>query len=131
MGRLIIFALVMITPVALWNIFFGGSVNSVTFGYGDFVMTFDTSTTVLSALIGLGAAIALVGINILDIGLNEQGTKTLTTLIVYTTIWGGLSCFSWSAYAEIPYSLGIILWVILTIFYAAGALMEVTGEENL
>lgn len=128
MNRLITFPIFLMLILAVLGLFIGVEyVVDETIEAGDFVFTFNTSQDiseyVYASLAGIIGAVIGVGINIFNSGLNDETVRTVTTLIIYTTIWTVLSIFTMDYFTTIP-MIGWVLWGALSVIYVFGVGIE-------
>lgn len=132
-----IYALYNIQPLSnTANITFNSSdiiknptIDGTTTGYEETGQTFSvtvTETLGIMAIIAVIEAIAVIaGIQVLGSGLNETSTMIIYKSAGLTILWSIFSVTSLQVLLLIPFSLGLLLWLFLTLFYAVGIINSV------
>lgn len=130
MRGLILFPLAVITGISLWSLFMGESMSQLTWSTN--IAGIDVSAdmsfydSMINTVIGIAIICGVVGVSVLGSGLSDKGIHAIQVGIVYAAMWGCLSAISWNQFVLVPF-FGQLIWYTLTLFYAAGALMEIIG----
>jgi len=88
------------------------------------VYNFDLENIIIS-IIAVTIAIALIGINVLGTGLQNESIHIIYKVLAYYFIWAIISIFTFDIFASIPV-LGTTFYMIFTILYGISILGNVS-----
>lgn len=86
---------------------------------------FDARTGALVWLIGLVALGAVAGITVLGSGLKEFSIKLIVKVVGYYAFWFLISVFAMDAFGFMPFAMGWILYLVITVIFSFGVLEQV------
>lgn len=126
--------LIMVVISAIW-LLLGHSIEQLVFSDFESFWEFGTSPTFEvdlgatldwnNVIIPIALGIAALSASILGSGISSEGLEALKVAIVYTCLWSALSYFAFELFEAIPI-FGLVLYVVLTMFYAGGVVLEMT-----
>lgn len=91
------------------------------------VFDINATTGIIALIIGLVAVGVIAGIKILGSGLSEFSVKLIYNATTYYGLWGIFSSLSYVAFSSIPYTVGLFLWLGLTLLYSLGFFQTLNG----
>lgn len=83
---------------------------------------------ILSLIVGITVVVALIGLQILGSGLNDETVRVLTVIITYIGVWTFLSSFTYDLFLMVAW-FWIIYW-FFTFLYVFGVVEKITGGNS-
>lgn len=137
-----IFIMVILT---IWNLIFSATFISydISSSYSAETMINGTTTTYNSSQVGtfsldsvsgaltwiivIVALVSAIGLNVFGSGLSETSVKTILIATIWTCVFGIFSLFAYPLINSIPYNLGNLFFIFLTIIFCVGVFKQM-GE---
>lgn len=103
-----------------------GTTNIDVEGIVDADIDINGMTAGIALLIAALAVGVVAGIKVLGSGLSDLSQRMIFLTVVYYGIWSIFSVFAWDVISDML-TLGIMLWLVMTISYTLGFAKEVTS----
>lgn len=101
-----------------------GTVTTVETEAVSLTVGFDWATGALAVMVGGIAIIAILGIRVLGSGLSDFSVEAISKIALFYVFWLFFSLFALEAFELMPFYLGWVLYLFLTMFYSFGIMEE-------
>jgi len=86
---------------------------------GSLSLDYTLSTGIIIIIVS-AIALGLIGLNVLGSGLSDFSVKIIWNGIVFYGLWLIFSVTGFNFFSSIPYYIGIVFWIGLTLVYSLG-----------
>jgi hypothetical protein len=95
----------------------------------------DLTNGIIAIIIALIAVGAVAGIRVLGSGISETSVRIIYNSVFFYALWGILSVFALNGanndgLNSLPFSIGYILWFLMTLFYSLGIVQQINGTGS-